>query len=303
MRIIDLEYIIEIAKQQNFSKASEILHVSQPALSKSVKSLEEELNVKLFKRNSKSVEITEAGRILIEEANEIMRHYSLIGKRINRYRLNHVDTLHIGSSQFYNKYFFPPAIIRFQKTFPQIHIDISEGVSQQNEKKVLEGQLDLAVMPLPVNSKELKCITVTEERFQLAFSSKNNRYMNLVRQAGGQGDLNLKLFSQEPFILKKNGLKMRELAESICAEYGFTPKVMSTAINSDTINSLIQRDYGVSFLPSYINKYEDVMYVDVNNPLCRRKVVAGFLSDNEKALYITCFIECLKSEMVNCEDK
>lgn len=294
MRLEDFRYVSEISKHGSFSKASQVLFVSQPALSKAVIKLEQELGIELFKREKASVSLTLAGEIFLVEANKILEITNNLKQEMNALSLKKEMTLRIGSSQFYIKYFFPHIIPYFNKLYPNIHIKITEGVSGLTEKYLLDADIDLAIVPLPISSHKLEYTIVFEETLQFAFCSSNTQHQALYQSALQEGCFNLSLFGEEPFILLKHGFKMRRLSEDLCESYGFQPKVVFETENYDTINSLISNNYGVSILPSYITKYDNVSYVKLDCESAQRHIVAAYTKTNAGNRIIKEFIKCLQ---------
>ncbi|SCZ81807.1 LysR family transcriptional regulator [Acidaminobacter hydrogenoformans] len=295
MRLEDFKYVSEIAKHGSFSKASKTLFVSQPALSKAVIKLENELGIELFKRDKTSVILTAAGELFLNEGNKVIEITNNLIQEMNALSLTNESTLRIGSSQFYIKYFFPHIIPYFNKKYPNINIKITEGVSSLTEQYLLDADLDLAIVPLPLSSPKLDYTTIYEETFQLAYCSSNEDQDHLYRQATTNGCFDLSYFQDEPFILLKHGFKMRKLSESIFESYGFQPKVVFETENYDTINSLISNNYGVSILPSFITKYDNVSYVKLDCESSRRHIVATYLKSSAGNKIINEFIKCLQT--------
>lgn len=295
MRLEDFKYVAEIAKYGSFSKASKSLFISQPALSKAVLKLEHELGVELFKRDKNSVHLTSTGELFLTDANRILEITNNLAQKMNALSLTKESTLRIGSSQFYIKYFFPHIIPYFNKRYPNISIKITEGVSSLTEKYLLDGDLDLAIVPLPVSSQKLDYISIYEETLQFAYCSSNIAQNQLYREASSKSCFDLSHFQDEPFILLKHGFKMRKLSESIFESYGFQPNVVFETENYDTINSLISNNYGVSILPSFITKYDNVSYVKLDCESSRRHIVATYLKSSAGNKIINEFIKCLQT--------
>lgn len=294
MRLEDFRYISEIMKRGSFSKAAKSLYISQPALSKAVLKLEKELGVTLLERDKNSLKLTSAGELFLTEAHKVLEITDHLVQQM--YALSPVKsvTLRVGASQFYIKYFFPRVIPFFNQRFPNIQIKITEEVSNLTEKYLLDGDLDLSIVPLPVHSPKLSYAGVYEETFQFAFSSLREDYQLLYREAASQGHFDLSYFKREPFILLKQGFKMRTVSESIFDCYGFQPDVALETENYDTINSLISHQYGVSILPSFITKYDNVSYVPLDCEFASRQIVAAYAKSNSDNKFIQAFIRCLQ---------
>ncbi|RVU53892.1 LysR family transcriptional regulator [Anaerosphaera multitolerans] len=277
MNINQLRYIVAIAETKNFSKAAKKSFVSQPALSQYVKKLEEELGVEIFLRNKSKVEITEAGEIFVEEAIKLIESYNNLLSRMEEFAGKSSKTLTLGISQFYGKYFLPKVIPELQKLCPGKEIKIVEADSKITEENLLRGDVDLAIIPLPIYSPKIKYRTVYMENFSIAVNEKNSKAETLKKLK--KGEIDLSILKDEDFVLLNEGLKLRELSEKICKSYGFSPKVILEAENLDTLNSLVHYNIGVSLLPSMITKYSDVCYFDYTGEYASRETVVAYIDD------------------------
>lgn len=297
MRLKDMIYVREVAKYNNFSKASKTLYVSQPALSKAIMQLEKELGVTLFSRSSTSVSLTEAGQIFLEKAESILELTKELESTMHTLSKPESSILRIGFSQFYNKYFTPHLIPEFKKLYPNITIEIAEGVSSANEKKLLDNEIDLAIMPLPISSSTLKYELVYNEKIQFAYCSNNRKLHGIYKEAVRGEHFDLSLFKDIPFVLLKEGFKMRLLSEAICKEFGFAPNTILSTENFDTVNSLVDQDLGVSFLPSFVEKRDNVNYIDLESIISKRLIVAAYNPSHPNLTVVKNFINCIRETL------
>ena len=144
-----LKYFLEVAKQENISKAAMLLHVSQPALSKQIKELEKELNVTLFIRNNKSIHLTEEGYYLQEKAKEIIE---LNDKIINDFyegfeSLN--GTINIGMCESNASKWISEKILDFNKKYPKIKYNIYSANADLIKEKIDRGLIDIGILVGP----------------------------------------------------------------------------------------------------------------------------------------------------------
>lgn len=302
MRLEDFRYISEIIKRGSFSKAAKSLYISQPALSKAVLKLETELGVTLIERDKNALRLTSAGELFLAEAQKVLEITDHLVQQMHALSPDKNATLRVGASQFYIKYFFPRVIPYFNQLYPNIHIKITEEVSNLTEKYLLDGDLDVSIVPLPVHSPKLSYTHIFEETFQFAFSSLREDYQQLYSEGMSHGRFDLSYFKREPFILLKQGFKMRTLSESIFNCYDFQPDVALETENYDTINSLISHQYGVSILPSFITKYDNVSYVPLDCEFANRQIVAAYAKSNSDNKFIKAFIRCLQEVLKDSLD-
>lgn len=152
MDIKVLEYFLAVAKEKNFTKASYLLHVSQPAISKQIKLLENELGVELFKRSKEGISLTEQGIYLQTRAQEII---DLVDNTMNNISIDNelIGTINIGAGETYA---MKNIMNVFNETFEKnknITINIYSGNAEDIYEKLDKGVLDVGLLIDPVNRK------------------------------------------------------------------------------------------------------------------------------------------------------
>ena len=158
MEIRTLRYFLAVAREENMTKAAETLHVTQPTLSKALKSLEDELGKKLFTRHSFSIRLTEEGKLLRNRAEDLVG----MADRIEKEFLSLDDItggdLYFGLAESYQISFLAREIHEFKKMYPDLRYHITSGDTEQVAEKLDKGLLDFAVLaeiPDPAKYKSL----------------------------------------------------------------------------------------------------------------------------------------------------
>ena len=154
MEIRTLRYFLEVAREENMTRAAEILHISQPALSKQLKSLEEELGKKLFTRHSFSIKLTDEGILLKKRAEDLV----LMADRIKNEFISLDDItggeLYLGLAESYQIQYLAHEISSLKKQYPSLKYSISSGDTEQVLEKLDKGLLDFVVLAeLPDTTK------------------------------------------------------------------------------------------------------------------------------------------------------
>ena len=146
MEIKALRYFLAVAREENMTRAADILHVSQPTLSKQIKSLEEELNTKLFIRHSFQIELTDEGQLLRKRAADLVDLADKISDEfLNIYNIMGGD-IYFGLGESYQIKDLAASIKAFKQFYPHLHFHITSGDSEQVIEKLDRGVLDLAVL-------------------------------------------------------------------------------------------------------------------------------------------------------------
>lgn len=151
MEIQQLKYFVEVVRQQSFTKAAAQLFVTQPMLTRSIKRLEEELNVRLLERTSKSFCLTDAGRILYERVQDFLLQYDDIFRTMTDVRSARVGEVHMSIPGVLLDVYFPTLLTCFHRHFPGIDISVVEEGSKLVASSVGSGRADLGLVMLPVD--------------------------------------------------------------------------------------------------------------------------------------------------------
>lgn len=146
MEIRTLRYFLEAAREENMSKAAERMHISQSALSKQLKGLEEELGKKLFVRHSFSIELTEEGMLLRKRAEDLLSMADKIRAEFASMDDIIGGNIYFGCAESYQIRHLAALIKRFKKQYPGFHYHITSGDTEQVTEKLDKGLLDFAVL-------------------------------------------------------------------------------------------------------------------------------------------------------------
>ncbi|WP_373018546.1 hydrogen peroxide-inducible genes activator [Thiomicrorhabdus sp.] len=167
MTLNELKYIIAVAKEKHFRKASETCFVSQPTLSVAIKKLEEELGVILFERRKQDVLITPIGKKIIAIAEEIIEHSKDIKQLAKEAQGDFSSELKIGAIYTIAPYLLPKLIPIFHKHAPHVPLIIEENFTHVLAEKLQSGELDMVILSLPFDEPNIETFPLYEEPFKL----------------------------------------------------------------------------------------------------------------------------------------
>ncbi len=164
MELWQLRYFVGVAETLNFRKAAAELHVTQPALSRQIRELEDELGVDLFVRNHKMVALTEAGRLLLPNARDLIRSAAQVRELMSRFGEGGVGSIKVGVATA-----LAPAvrrvIVEYTHRFPKIDVQCEDIFSTFQNDALRTREIDLAFMRPPVDSRFCLSEFLFEERF------------------------------------------------------------------------------------------------------------------------------------------
>ncbi len=246
MDIRQLSYFVEVAIQKSFTKASHSLHLSQPTLSKMVKSLEEELNVELIDRSARQIELTDAGEIvlvqsqmILESLNDVSTHlYDLLNLKKGKIR--------IGIPPLIGVLFFPKIIKGFKELYPDIKINLIEHGANKVQQEVEDGLLDLGVVVLPVDHSKFEITPFIDEELTL--------FVHCSHPLATKQEIKVQDLQKEEFILFSEDFTLHDRIVQECIRAGFQPNVAYVSSQWDFISEMIGENLGISILPKSIAK-------------------------------------------------
>lgn len=175
MTFEQLRYFTALAKNLNFTKTSEQLFISQPTLSRQILLLEEEIGVKLFIRDNKSMQISTAGEVFLDECTELLLKYDKMNERMQQFVTGNSGTLVVSSRNIY----YPEltSIYRgFCQTNPNLNLFIQYQQTGIVSDSILRGDGDVGVcfsFEMPESTDELEVVELFEENFCLILSNKH----------------------------------------------------------------------------------------------------------------------------------
>ena len=143
---IRLKVFQSVARNLSFTKASQELFISQPAISKHVQELEKEYNVRLFERLGNKIQLTKAGQLLLDHANKILKNYQKLNYDMNALQQNTTGELRIGASTTISQYVVPEMIAAFHRQFPDVRISMLSGNSREIEYALSSDRIDIGMV-------------------------------------------------------------------------------------------------------------------------------------------------------------
>lgn len=244
MDILHLSYFIEVARQKSFTKASQTLHVSQPSISKVIKTLENELNVTLFERSGREIALTDVGQAVYNRAQSVVSEFHDLSNEIHDLVNVRYGEITIGLPPMIGSTFFPDIISCFKRLHPQIVLKLIEVGSKQVELDVKNGLLDIGVIALPLTETDIDSYIFVEDKLNIVLPIDHN--------LADRKTLRLRDISQEDFILYSNDFSLNGLIYRECQKQGFVPKVVCQSSQWDFIVKMVGARLGTALLPDVI---------------------------------------------------
>lgn len=241
MELFQLQSFQAVASLGGFTRAAEAMHLTQPAVTRQIASLEKELHTRLFDRLGKTVKLTTAGEALLKYAESIMRLEKEAKQAISDIGSGAAGRLTLGASSTIATYVLPSILKRYHSEFPKIEIAVHTGISAQVLEMVLSNVVDIGLVTSVAKDDTLQSLdlgdydtcVVTPPEHPLAF-----------RESISAADL-----ANSPLILMESGTNLRTYVDRLLNAAGVEEQVTMELDNVEAIKRMIEAGLGISMLP------------------------------------------------------
>ncbi len=236
MELRSLHYFVRIAELGSITRASAHLHVAQPALTRHVQRLEDELDVTLFTRVNRGVRLTEGGQKLLESAQRILRDVERAGDEIRAHKAHPSGKIALAVTPTLCPVVVPELFARMRRHFPMVELKVVHAGMVRLEEFIVDGRVDLALLSDLSRSRLILSTRLAEEEMVLV-TRPGARPREIVSPAE---------LSQTPLIL---GDGLRAAMETLLAGRGIELQVQTELNDHETIRLMVQQGVGASILP------------------------------------------------------
>ncbi len=244
MEIRELKYFVTVAKNKSFSKAADILHITQPTLSKVVKSLEQQMDVTLFHRSPRKSELTDVGEVVYEHAMKILNLVDELDVVLEDVTQLKKGKIKIGMPPLIGILFFPQMIKGFQEKYPGITIEIDERGANVIKDLVGAGDLDMGFVMLPADTEEFHVIPYTSQQLMLIVNQSN--------PLAKEETVTMQDLKNESMLLFSQDFTLHDRILQECENAGFTPHIAYESSQWDFISQMVEHNLGIAMFPKAI---------------------------------------------------
>jgi LysR family hydrogen peroxide-inducible transcriptional activator len=240
MEMHQLRYFARVADLGNVTRAAEACNVSQPSLSQQIAKLERELGTPLFERLGRGVRLTEAGKVFKRYSDQILsltedaRTHVADDPDSGRLVLATIPTI--------APYFLPGVLTRFSRECPRARLEIVEETTANILRRIAEGEVDLAILALPLQAEYLRTKTLFTEELMAVLPAGH--------PLSRRGKLSLKDLVSEPFVVLNEAHCLTASTMSFCARHAASPLLAAKSHQLLTVLELVRLGQGVSLIPA-----------------------------------------------------
>lgn len=240
MELDQLRYFLRVAEQQSFTRAAKDLAISQPALSRSIQRLEEELGQPVLERRTRSVVLTEAGTLLQARAQQVLA--ILEDTRAEITDDGQSGRVRVGAIPTIAPYFLPNVLRRFAADFPKATVVVQEQTTDALVRSCTQGEIDLAILALPVPAKYLEVEVLFEEELLLVLPP--------AHPLASREKIRLSDVEPYPFVLLEEAHCLTDNIKSFCRQRSFQPVSVERTSQLAMVQELVSLSHGVSMIPA-----------------------------------------------------
>jgi DNA-binding transcriptional LysR family regulator len=245
MELRHLRYFVAVAEELHFRRAAERLGIAQPALSQQIHQLEQEIEVLLFHRLTRGVELADAGRVFLDDARAILERVEQAKAKAQRVARGDQGMIRVGftGSASFNP-IVPSVIQDYRGRFPGIAVSLVESGTSQLVDSLRAGRVDAAFIRSPTGEVDgLVVVGILEEEMLIALPSRH--------RLSTSASLALEALTGEPFILfpRASSPELYDTIVLACRRAGFTPNIVQQAPEVASTLNLIAAGEGVSVVP------------------------------------------------------
>jgi LysR family transcriptional regulator, hydrogen peroxide-inducible genes activator len=248
MELHQLRYFVAVAETGNFTRAAERSHVSQPSLSQQISKLESEIGHKLFHRLGRKAVATEAGVAFLERARRILFEVENAAKELGDHPgLGRRIT--VGAVQTVMPYLVTPLLVQVRESHPNLLVDAQEDFRGNLVRGVVEGDLDLAIVPLPVKEHRVSIEPLLVEPLLLVVGKRH--------PIAGRAEISIADLAEETFISMGDSSSLAAQIRIFFGDQKFQPRIGFRCAQVATLKQFIAMGLGISLLPQIARLPDD----------------------------------------------
>lgn len=232
-----------VAEEGNLSRAATRLHVSQPALSRRIRELEQGLDLELFEHVDRGLRLTGPGEVFLGRCRDLVAHADALEEHVGTLASGDVGVLRVGASPPILELLFPELLTRYRRTFPDVDVQLVENGGIDLLRQLERGEVHLAVSSFPAGEQ---------------FESRLLRAVPIVgalapsHRLSGSDAVQLDELSGEPLLLLRRGFYTRDAFDGACRLAHVEPHVVVESAAPQTLLALAEADLGVAVIPSTV---------------------------------------------------
>ena len=285
VELVDLEALVVLAETLHFGRAADRLNVSQPALSKRIRRMEERIGGPLLVRRYRAVRLTEAGRLLAGRGRSLLHEAAATVELSQRAARGEAGLLQIGFGIASILGVLPGVLLRFRRAYPRVQLRLRDMSTPDQIGALIGGDIDVGFVRRPVSDERLVMRPVLAERLVAALGPRSQ----------WDARRGLQSVAGEPFIIvaRTRSASFYDHVLSVCAAAGFAPTIVQEADELFTVLSLVRAGLGVSLVPrsAALMRLPGVRFRELTLPEAAWNIALAWHRDSDRVPLVRRFVE------------
>ncbi len=255
-----LKHFVTVAELGHFTKAAKELHISQPALSISIKKFEQQLEVELFRREERSITLTDEGKVLFEHAKRVLQQIDDAKLAIDELRGLEKGEVRLGAPSMMGSYFFPQVLMAFKSHYPNLKLTLIDAGTRSIRKMLLDGELDIGV----INNENVPDDLETDHLLNVEMVAVVGPEHALAKRKS----ISFDEFFEHELAMFKPGYFHRDFVEKKALEHNKEMKFSFETNLLPMILSIVKHEFAITALLKLVTEHEkDVVGVPFDDPV------------------------------------
>lgn len=298
MNIRSIRYFLAVVEAKSFSEAAKRLHISQPSLSKAIQELEHQLSLTLLHRTTRSVEVTEEGKVLYEEGRRLVIHFEHVEREMRRVERHGVPELKIGIIESV-KGWLVELVRAFRAEHPETLIRMKEVLGGREVSRLLETfAVDVVITNYVFIDEAVESIQLYEE--PLAIIMPETEPLRLKDKWTSDD------YASIEWVMFPEGFETRKNAQAFFHSMNVHPRISYEVERFETAIALVENGLGMAFLPKsyveHLEPYADFYVRPMDDNRLRRSVYLNYLKSRHLSPTIESFIRLVRQQFNRCEN-
>ena len=293
MELRAMRYVAAIAEYENLTRAAEALHIGQPTLSKFLVSLENELELKLFRKVGNRFVLTDAGERYIKKASRILLLEEDLAAEMRDIRKEEIGSVKAAFANMRASYMLPLILPVFREMYPKVEVQLFEGSSDENDRRLLTGQVEAAFYSMPaLPNPQIEYRPLAKEEL-LICTCKDHPLSRLARKTDKSPwpALDLSAIGADRVIMMQPGQRTRQIVDSLLARRAIRYDNVLYMGNIPAIMGLVAAGYGISFIfETHLRNWHGDAPIDCYS-IAQGPVIGDFVAAVRKGAYLSRYSE------------
>jgi LysR family cyn operon transcriptional activator len=245
MLLRHIRYFLAVAEHRNFTRAAEVLHVSQPTLSQQIRQLEDTLRVQLLDRSGRTIQLTDAGAAYVRYAQRALQDLEAGKRAIHDVQELSRGSLRIAMTPTFTAYLIGPLLEKYNRRYPNITLNILEMPQERMETLLNEDALEVGIAFNDTQSPDVEAQVLFVEALAMVVGKSHPR-------AKKRAALTLAEFESEALVLLNEAFATRQTIDRYCKQHGIAPRIAMEVNSISAAIEIVQRSALATLLPAAI---------------------------------------------------